>query len=239
MAFPNDALYEGRIKADNSCATIRLSDVEGYRASDANEDDDDADAEDSLEAAPLVFYDTAGCEMYESQPSAEEKSGDGERSKGLPPHFDSRGNTHEVELVFHHVEALVSRGLDPKRISVLSPYNLQVSALSDRLRSSRVKRNVGGGDASVSLESVVVASIDSMQGMENDVVVLSLVRSNDTHSVGFLAEHRRLNVAMTRAKRQLCVVGDSETVGGAGDAYLRKWMEHLEQHALVEPVIPQ
>jgi DNA polymerase alpha-associated DNA helicase A len=52
-----------------------------------------------------------------------------------------------------------------------------------------------------------------------------------------LKEIRRLNVAMTRAKRQLVVVGDSETVGKGGK-YLREWMEWLEGNAVVEPVLP-
>lgn len=215
MTFPNEALYEGKIKADASCATIRLTDLEGYTSVQ----------DDELERAPIVFYDTAGCEMFESQ-GTQDGSDD-----VLPSRMDSRANAHEVELVLRHVETLVKCGLDPKRISVLSPYNLQVSALSDRLRGSA---KVG----QVSLESIVVGSIDSMQGMENDVVILSLVRSNETRTVGFLAEHRRLNVAMTRPKRQLCVIGDSETISGAGDHYLKHWMQHLEQHAFVEPVVP-
>jgi DNA polymerase alpha-associated DNA helicase A len=77
-------------------------------------------------------------------------------------------------------------------------------------------------------------------------VILSLVRSNTTAEVGFLGEYRRLNVAMTRAKRQLvgdpamevrhftkvkqCVVGDSSTVG-QGSKYLKSWMEWLETNA--------
>ena len=56
------------------------------------------------------------------------------------------------------------------------------------------------------------------------------MRSNDKGEVGFLGEYRRLNVAMTRAKRQLCVVGDSATVG-KGSAYLKKWMGWLEANA--------
>ncbi|KAK0548346.1 hypothetical protein OC845_003618 [Tilletia horrida] len=86
---------------------------------------------------------------------------------------------------------------------------------------------------SVSLGQVEVGTIDGMQGREKEAVVLSLVRSNREREVGFLAEKRRLNVAMTRAKRHLCVVGDSETVGRGGTGYLSDWMRHLAEHALV------
>jgi len=61
-------------------------------------------------------------------------------------------------------------------------------------------------------------------------VVLSLVRSNDKREVGFLKEKRRLNVAMTRPRRHLCVVGDSSTVS-QGSTYLKNWIKWLEAHA--------
>lgn len=77
---------------------------------------------------------------------------------------------------------------------------------------------------------LVVGSVDGMQGQEREAVVLSLVRSNAKQEVGFLAEHRRLNVGMTRAKRQLCVVGDSSTVS-KGSKYLKSWMSWLENNA--------
>jgi DNA polymerase alpha-associated DNA helicase A len=86
-----------------------------------------------------------------------------------------------------------------------------------------------------------------MQGREKDAVIISLVRSNDKvcpcmytsimmisrisqREVGFLKEKRRLNVAMTRARRSLCVVGDSETIKH-GSPYLKRWMAWLETNA--------
>ncbi|KAL9932775.1 hypothetical protein V8E36_008474 [Tilletia maclaganii] len=92
------------------------------------------------------------------------------------------------------------------------------------------------GMVPVSLAEVEVGTVDGMQGREKEAVVLSLVRSNREHEVGFLSEKRRLNVAMTRAKRQLCVVGDSDTVSRGGVAYLTAWMEHLAERAVV--VVP-
>lgn len=64
------------------------------------------------------------------------------------------------------------------------------------------------------------------------MVILSLVRSNDKREVGFLSDERRLNVAMTRPRRQLCVVGDSDTVSHGGK-FLKDWLAWLEENALV------
>ncbi|KAF2643747.1 hypothetical protein P280DRAFT_392681, partial [Massarina eburnea CBS 473.64] len=77
---------------------------------------------------------------------------------------------------------------------------------------------------------IELGSVDGFQGREKEAVVVSLVRSNGEHEVGFLAEKRRLNVAMTRPKRHLCVVGDAETVG-RGSKFLKGWMTFLEDKA--------
>ena len=60
-----------------------------------------------------------------------------------------------------------------------------------------------------------------------------MVRSNAEGEIGFLGEYRRMNVGMTRAKRHLCIVGDSETVGKDKKGYLGRWMAWLEEHAEV------
>ncbi|MBV9079896.1 MAG: hypothetical protein JO102_02115, partial [Elusimicrobia bacterium] len=61
-------------------------------------------------------------------------------------------------------------------------------------------------------KGVEIGSVDSFQGREKEVVILSLVRSNDTGEVGFLDDTRRMNVGMTRARRLLIVIGDSGTI---------------------------
>lgn len=77
---------------------------------------------------------------------------------------------------------------------------------------------------------IELGSVDGFQGREKEAVIVSLVRSNAEHEVGFLSEKRRLNVAMTRPRRHLCVVGDSETVGH-GSTFLKAWMAFLEENA--------
>lgn len=71
------------------------------------------------------------------------------------------------------------------------------------------------------------SSIDAFQGQEADMVVVSLVRSNPLQEYGFLADSRRLNVAFTRARKKLLVIGDSATWGG--DAFFSDWLSWVEQ----------
>ncbi|KAH6862607.1 AAA domain-containing protein, partial [Alternaria alternata] len=77
---------------------------------------------------------------------------------------------------------------------------------------------------------IELGSVDGFQGREKEAVIVSTVRSNPEHEVGFLGEKRRLNVAMTRPKRHLCVIGDSDTIS-KGSKFLKAWMQHLEDHA--------
>lgn len=175
----------------------------------------DGDEENDIQCAPLVLYDTTGLGMYEREDEAV-----------LSTH--SRVNENEAALVLRHVELLNGHGVPPESIAVLSPYSAQVHLLSQQIRS-------------VYGMQIEVGTVDGMQGREKDVVIVSLVRSNDGQEVGFLHDSRRLNVAMTRAKRQLVIVGDTETIGGenARDdsisrSFLRAWVEHLHSHALVE-----
>jgi len=77
---------------------------------------------------------------------------------------------------------------------------------------------------------IELATVDSFQGREKEAVIVSLVRSNsEREGVGFLGEKRRLNVAMTRPRRSLTVIGDSETL--QGNKFLKRWMEFLEEHS--------
>ena len=105
-------------------------------------------------------------------------------------------NVQEANLVIHKVEKLIKLGVQPQHITVLSPYTAQVRYICESIGHDQVK----------------IASIDGFQGRENEVVVISLVRSNPKKEVGFLADVRRMNVALTRARRKLIVIGDSATI---------------------------
>ena len=86
-------------------------------------------------------------------------------------------------------------------------------------------------------DELEIDTVDGFQGREKEAVVISLVRSNRQGEIGFLADTRRMNVALTRARRKLIVIGDSATLGGnpfyaamldyfqAHDAYHTVWEE--------------
>jgi superfamily I DNA and/or RNA helicase len=73
---------------------------------------------------------------------------------------------------------------------------------------------------------VEIDTVDGFQGREKEAVVISLVRSNSHGEVGFLSDTRRMNVAMTRAKRKLIVIGDGATLGR--NAFFQEWIQHTE-----------
>ncbi|NXJ28396.1 SMBP2 protein, partial [Dicrurus megarhynchus] len=150
---------------------------------------------------PLLLIDTAGCGLFELEVEDEQ----------------SKGNPGEVQLVGMHVQALVDAGVKAKDIAVVAPYNLQVDMLRQHLCHSHPE--------------LEIKSVDGFQGREKEAVILSFVRSNRKGEVGFLAEERRINVAVTRARRQVAVVCDSHTVGSR--PFLRRLLDHLSQHGLV------
>ncbi len=213
MSFPNAELYEGKLSAHESCASITLSDLSNVQT-ETGPDDDDL-------LAPVVLYDTSGCELYESSPTADE---------GVLL-ADSKSNVHEAELVVRHLEELFARGVGAGQVTVLTPYAAQVALLHARIRSHSF---IG-----INADEIELGTIDSMQGREKDVVVVSLVRSNTDRQVGFLAQKKRLNVAITRAKRQLVLIADAECIAEATDLpdeFLPHYMAWLDEHAVVHPV---
>ena len=114
----------------------------------------------------------------------------------VEPEGDSRFNQMEAELVIKKVQALLDAGLDPAALAVISPYSAQVRLLREKLRQTDIE----------------IDSVDGFQGREKEAIILSLVRSNPDGEIGFLEDIRRTNVALTRARRKLIVIGDSATI---------------------------
>ncbi|NHX36586.1 MULTISPECIES: AAA domain-containing protein [Halolamina] len=119
-------------------------------------------------------------------------------------------NPAEAEIVAEEVAELRERGVAQSDIGVITPYTGQIGCIQNAL-----------ADRDVRTRGIKVNTVDSFQGSERAVILLSLVRSNDRNASGFLTfgdeGKRRLNVSLTRAKRRLVVVGDWETLGTVGD----------------------
>ena len=113
------------------------------------------------------------------------------------PGSNSRENPREAGLVAQLATDLMSAGVAASDLAIISPYHDQVNRIDDQLE----------------VEDLEVDTVDGFQGREKEVVLVSLVRSNDRGEIGFLDEPRRFNVALTRARRKAVVVGDADTVG--------------------------
>ncbi|KAF5539612.1 HCS1-DNA helicase A [Fusarium mexicanum] len=200
MRFPSDELYDSKLIAADAVKHRLLKDLE-YEVQD-NEDTNE----------PVIFIDTQGGDFPEKN-EEDEKETPRKGRAGL--HGDSKSNEMEAALVQQHVRQLVGAGVRPEDIAVVTPYNAQLAILAP------LKDKFPG---------LELGSVDGFQGREKEAVIVSLVRSNSEGEVGFLGEKRRLNVAMTRPKRSLTVIGDSETVQ-RGSSFLKKWMQYLEDKA--------
>ena len=123
----------------------------------------------------------------------------------------SRYNPGEAELVAQQARLLEMHDMDASDIGIITPYSAQISEISDALDREDIENP----------DAIDIDTIDSFQGAEREAIIVSFVRSNDAHSSGFLAfpdeGKRRLNVALTRAKKRLIVVGDFATLGATSD----------------------
>lgn len=107
--------------------------------------------------------------------------------------------------------------LDAAHTAFISPYSGQVMSAKEQLPNG-----------------IRISTIDSFQGQEKENIIVSLVRSNEDGDIGFLKDYRRMNVAMTRAKEQLFVIGDSATIGA--DAFYGAFLSYVEQHGTYRTV---
>lgn len=123
-------------------------------------------------------------------------------------------NEGELQIV---QKLLIAENLDPLKTAFISPYAGQVAAAKEALP-----------------KEMRVSTIDSFQGQEKESIILSLVRSNDDGEIGFLKDYRRMNVAITRAKEQLFVIGDSATIGA--DAFYNSFLSYVEKYGIYKTV---
>jgi DNA replication ATP-dependent helicase Dna2 len=164
-------------------------------------------------------------------------------SKSAPVRGNKHVNAYERSIVMRVLEALRARGAEPGSVAVLSPYNSQVDELDAELR----RREAGTGDFGDAgnpegtpfdlpiPEGVEALTIDRAQGRDVDCVVLSFCRANAARDAGrLLADKRRLNVALTRARSKLVLVGHGDTLRASpvlsqvlGVVLENGWMFHL------------
>ncbi|MEM9983775.1 MAG: AAA domain-containing protein, partial [Bacteroidota bacterium] len=146
---------------------------------------------------PLTFIDTAGCGFSEVK----------------NPQSLSTGNPEEANLVLLHLAMLFnqinSEAPDTLerafKVGLVTPYKEQVRLLQRQLLASPMLSDYA--------DYVDINTVDGFQGQEREVIYISLVRTNEKGKIGFLSDIRRMNVALTRARKKLVVVGDSSTLG--------------------------
>ena len=211
MGFPNHYFYGGELVAHGSVAGHELltPDIHPSEAS-------------------VTFIDTAGCGFEERV----------QESPGALHRNLSKFNAEEAMLVRAHLLPLLRRfsdslpseetSSDPAfsptlpSIGVLSPYREQVNQLEEIFRDDPVLAPL------LSSGTATISTIDGFQGQERDVIYISLVRSNNKHEIGFLQDYRRMNVAMTRARKVLVVIGDSETIGH--NKFYQEFLDYCSEH---------
>jgi ATP-dependent RNA/DNA helicase IGHMBP2 len=184
MGFSNQWFYKGALLAAPMVAERRLLSMRD-------------DVLTTFE--PIVFIDTAGCDFEE-------------RTHKDSVWSQSKYNQGEMLIIREHflrLSAQFSETFAPD-VAIISPYKEQVLRFEQLFADEK--------DLAIYTEhpthpTVTINTIDGFQGQERDIVYLSLVRSNPKGEIGFLSDFRRMNVAMTRARKLLVVIGDSATIG--------------------------
>ncbi|KAF0922495.1 hypothetical protein E2562_037402 [Oryza meyeriana var. granulata] len=147
----------------------------------------------------IVLIDTTGCDMEEVKDEEESTMNEGEAAVSIA-----------------HAKLLVESGVHASDIGIITPYAAQVTCLK-MMRNKDTK-----------LKDLEISTVDGFQGREKEAIIISMVRSNSKKEVGFLSDHRRMNVAVTRARRQCCLVCDVETV--SNDKFLKRLVEYFEEN---------
>ncbi len=158
----------------------------------------------------LEFVDTAGCGFDEK------------KNASL-----STYNAEEAHLLLKHLAILFNRIESEQKeiltenfsVGIISPYKAQVKLLEDLVEENSM--------LSTYAKYISINTVDGFQGQERDVIYISLVRSNSDGDIGFLKDYRRMNVALTRARKKLVVIGDSATLGNS--SFYRNFLDYVEE----------
>ncbi len=182
--------------------------------------------ENQLKSAPNTFLHS----LAEGEPVLEfiDTAGSGYADQ-LEEESLSTFNIEEARFCLSYLEKTIKRiGIGKLRengwnIGLIAPYKAQVRKLHELLFTTYDYPNLRAFS-----DMLTIDSIDGFQGQERDLMLISLVRSNPQGEIGFLSDTRRMNVAMTRAKRKLIMVGDSATL--SSNEFYASMLDYMDQN---------
>lgn len=167
---------------------------------------------------PMVWFNTEACGFKEESST----------------NTLSRMNKAEAERLIEILEAYIKRTGEERVLEdtidfgLISPYKSQVYYLRSLIKKNRFLRRFR--------HAIVVNTVDGFQGQERDVILISMVRGNDEGRIGFLSDLRRMNVAITRARMKLIIMGDASTL--THHTFYRKLYEHIEKVGAIYELQP-
>ena len=216
MAFPSRWFYDGRLQAAPEVAERQVSPLD----------------------TPLMWLDTSalspigeGSEMQGVPTSLSNRRGVVGRADGTPggearTKSGSLSNADEARLVLHTLRDYIDM-ISPQRIEsegidfgIITPYRGQARLIRRLLKMQHFFRRLR--------RHITVGTVDGFQGQERDVIVISLVRDNGSGDIGFLRDLRRMNVAITRARMKLIIIGNTATL--SRHRFYRALAEHIRRN---------
>ena len=208
MKFSSIELYEDKLIADASVKNHTLKDLisERYNKNKAALEEIISNDDFGIFDKPLVLLNTSGLDFFETKDTE----------------TLSNFNVAETELCKKIIDYLKDKlKVENNDIGIITPYSAQVANLSKKITQDEYR-------------GLEISTVDGFQGREKEIIVLSLVRSNQKHQVGFLSDKRRLNVAITRPRRMLIVVGDIDTITNGNEnenLFLKHFGEYCNDNA--------
>lgn len=208
MEFPSRQMYDGQVVSGDVNRHILLSDLSNSEISIEK---------DEILNEPVLWYDTQ-CDLGFMEDQKTESS-----SPNKNDIFNSKSNINEVYIALKHIERLINvLHLKEEHIGIITPYQAQVQQMRYHINEK--------------YPNIEIHTVDGFQGNEKECIILSLVRFNENNELGFVKDERRLNVAITRAKRQLCVIGNIETfsISKESNDFLKNWCAYIDAEAIIE-----
>ena len=214
MKFSSIELYEDKLIADKTVKDHTLKDLisDRYKQDKDLLEEISSSDEFCIFDKPLILLNTSGLDFFETR--------DTETLSSF--------NVAECDLCKRMVDYLRDKlKVDNKDIGIITPYSAQVASLCNKIPYDEYK-------------GLEISTVDGFQGREKEIIILSLVRSNQKHQVGFLSDKRRLNVAITRPRRMLIVIGDIDTITndeGSNNLFLKHFGEYCDKNATAVNII--